>query len=95
MAASVFAQHREHPHLVGGVASLILLMAKPTWISTQSPGFGGSSCKQPHIDLAPHAGYFDQSEILPFRQDLDDLSRYGEAHSVYPPLSGHDVEREF
>src|SRR5580700_10050931 len=28
-------------------ASLILLIAKPTWIKTQSPGLGQSSCNRP------------------------------------------------
>src|SRR5271165_1887789 len=32
-------------------AWLILLIAKPTWISTQSPGTGGSSCKSPKSTL--------------------------------------------
>src|SRR4029077_276028 len=30
---------------------LILLIANPTWIKTQSPGTGGSSCKSPKSTL--------------------------------------------
>ena len=43
----MLAQHRERPDLVHACSSLILLIAKPTWTRTQSPGCGGSSCRRP------------------------------------------------
>jgi hypothetical protein len=40
-------------------------------------GLRGIVVQQPYIDLTPHAGYFDQREILTFRQELDDPAGYG------------------
>ena len=57
--------------------SLILLMAKPTWMSTQSPGDRLIVLQQAEIDPAAHADDIDERRIRIVGRNLDNLPWYG------------------
>ena len=56
-------------------SSSIFDSAKPTWISTQSPGWTCSSVEQADVDHPPHPADVDPGQVRPVGQDLDDLAR--------------------
>ena len=58
--------------------------AKPTWISTQSPGRG--VVEQPDVDVAQHAGDVDLRQAVVLVDDLDHLSGHLRGTSVPTPV---------
>ena len=73
--------------LISASTSLILLIAKPTWISTQSPASGRSSCSKSEIHFAAHSQNVNHRQVAILSQQFDDFSGYGEAHVFIPAFA--------
>ena len=67
-------------------ASSILDSAKPTWMSTHSPGTRRVVGEQADVDQPPDAADVHLGQVGLVRVKLDDLTGYAEAH-VPPPLA--------
>ena len=98
MAASLFAEHGQHAHLIERSVFADLAHGEADVDQHPVAGFGGIVRSSPISICAPHADHFDQGAISFFREQLNDFCRNCEAHmylNYFLLSSRDDVERAF